>query len=278
MSNSTSWMAERQLHFMDCEDSESMQLRMHRDLEVISALSGSLAVYGMRVIVENGYAIDAACSGQLTRMHYDGDILVATPGESNDPQLRTLLEQIANEESNLDWYLVQEDQPSWVSLYESNKRRFMDEENDTELAQRINVHIAQALEPFKDSNQVTFSAKPGVTYVKPVIEAAIKDTMGHEFNLQVATAADSAATKTRWIRSFGNLYGGIQLRESDEFDFEMLFNCPRFDAAEYVNILRDYYVNKGADPANVPGIIARELQPVKHLLPNHLAYLAISNS
>jgi hypothetical protein len=264
------WTTKRQHEFQGHPD---MQQRMHNDLLALEGLSRELpAITGARMIVEKGYAIDAACSGRLTRFHYDTDVLLATPQNDDPEKLYGVIREVLGRSTGFAWRSTQQIRKSWVKFHELGKREWDDgvtgTERDNELALQMDMHIVNAAEPFVSDEYIELTSGPRTTYPKPIENVSLHSS-GVHFGLTVPTVSDMAATKLRLIRSFDMFYGN-GLRASDYYDFGQLFNSPKFNPEDFYDLITDYYANKHIAVSEIPGLIQREIDPLRKVVPASL--------
>jgi hypothetical protein len=277
------WTIERQHEFHGRPEALDIQERMHNDLLALQGLTNELPrIIGARVVVEKGYAIDAACNGRLTRTHYDTDLVLATPYVDEPERLYGVIREVLDRSTGFAWRSTQQIRPSWVKFHESGKREWDDgitgTEQDNELAHQMDLHFVYAADPFASDKYIDLSPRAGITYRKPIMGASLYDSYGQRFDLTVPTVSDMAATKLRLNRSFDTFYGH-EMRESDFYDFGQLFESRCFDPEEFYAMLADYYRNKGSAESTVTSHILSELQPLAHLVPQNLVeYLAAQDA
>jgi len=298
------WTTERQPDFRFCEHAAEIQEFMDVDLLVLSGLTTQLPpLMGARVITEKGYAIDALSNQRITRLHYDVDILLATPHPDHvaetsqlvrevverttnlewtiTPQKRSshvaetsqLVREVVERTTNLEWTITPQKRSSWVKLHEASKRQWDDgitgTKADLELAHQLDLHFVHSPQPFAETGRVEFWPKPGVTYSKPVTTARMFDTKGRNFNLLVPTREDILATKLRLLKPFESFYGHTP-RQSDIYDFKLLFDDPHFRPDHFVELLQDYYSKHEIPASDASVIIQQELMRIKDLVPDRL--------
>jgi len=268
------WTTERQPDFRFCEHAAEIQEFMDVDLLVLSGLTTQLPpLMGARVITEKGYAIDALSNQRITRLHYDVDILLATPHPDHVAETSQLVREVVERTTNLEWTITPQKRSSWVKLHEASKRQWDDgitgTKADLELAHQLGLHFVHSPQPFAETGRVEFWPKPGVTYSKPVTTARMFDTKGRNFNLLVPTREDILATKLRLLKPFESFYGHTP-RQSDIYDFKLLFDDPHFRPDHFVELLQDYYSKHEIPASDASVIIQQELMRIKDLVPDRL--------
>ncbi len=268
------WTIERQHEYLDQPETPELQERMYNDLLALEGLSQELPdTIGARVIVEKGYAIDAACNGRLTRLHYDTDIIIATPDTDSPDELYALVREILGRSTGFSWRATQQKRSSWVKFHEAGKREWDDgitgTDRDRELAHQMDVHVVRANDPFAYDDHIDLVPHPGDMYRKPIMAVALSHVFDQSFELTTPTISDMAATKLRLIKSFEAFYGNM-LRSSDYYDFEQLFTSSDFDYSDFYDLISDYYSNKQVMPADIPAIVLKELEPLTTVTPQSL--------
>jgi|GEM_PF-2306556 len=268
------WTTERQPDFRFCEHAAEIQEFMDVDLLVLSGLTTQLPpLTGARVITEKGYAIDALSNQRITRLHYDVDILLATPHPDHMAETSQLVREVVERTTNLEWTITPQKRSSWVKLHEAGKRQWDDgitgTKADLRLAHQLDLHFVHSPQPFAEAERVEFWPKPGVTYSKPVTTVRMFDTKGRNSNLLVPTREDILATKLRLLKPFESFYGHTP-RQSDIYDFKLLFDDPHFRPDHFVELLQDYYSKHEIPAGDVSVIIQQELMRIKDLVPDRL--------
>lgn len=268
------WTIERQHNFHNNEHGPEIQSRMQTDLRALQGLSLQLPeMIGGRIIVEKGYAVDAACNGRLTRIHYDSDITLATPYVDEPEVLFVLVKEALDRSTGIQWVATPQKRPSWVKFHEIGKRQWDDGVTDTikdqELAQHMDLHLVRSADPFASDDMIELNPKQGVVYQKMIRTAEIRDTFGEKYELTIPTVSDMLAAKLRLIRSFDTFYGHT-LRASDLYDFELLFSHPDFYYDEFVAILEDYYMSQNLSKDVAHATIRAALDNILQLLPDGL--------
>lgn len=265
------WTVERVLRFDIDPNREEIENRMHTDLLALRGLSIQLPrLFGASVIVEKGYAIEAATAGKITRTHYDTDILVALPTKEYTDDFIDMVLKILEDYTNIKWVATHQKRKSWLKFHEKGKRQWDDgitgTPSDLELAHQIDCHIVYSPEPFKHTDKILLVSGTGDEYEKPIQTDTLTDTTGEIFSLIIPTIEDIAATKLRLIDSFSEFYG-MSLRESDYYDFEKIFSTKDFRIDTFLELLSEYYDQRGVGKSERGELVNRSLSPLATTIP-----------
>ncbi len=271
------WTTERELDFRSNVGNSEIRAYMHCDLLALQGLSNELPhLIGARVIVEKGYAIDAACNGALSRTHYDADITLASPNTDEPERLYGLMCETLARATGFEWVATPYEGHPQAELYEAGKRHFDDgithTDQDAEMAHKLDVHIVRAPEPFAENDHVTLYSTSGRRFVKQLIAATVIDTTGDQFAFTVPSIDEMCAAKMHLLRSHREVLGRIP-RESDIYDFGLLFQHRDFQPSQFIELQIDFYVGQGKSQTEALAIIASELVPLAHLAPEELLRL-----
>lgn len=238
------WSKER-IHQLSEFDSIQKQ-RMELDLLLSNELSYTLAEeFGARIIADKGYAVDAISSGTISRFHYDLD-LIAVCNMNTSPEnfylsFHNNLERI----SGFPWEADPQERRSWYKFYEyGKKRRIADisEDQDISLAQKIDLHVLYSTNPFEKETQISINGKHNKNYIMGLYKTIINSPSGKKYLIEVPNCNELIASKIRLIESYIP-HINPSLRESDLYDFQLLFNSSGFDIQEVLEIIKKYYID-----------------------------------